>query len=190
MRTAALCLLLVFTQHGIADWQLNSDRSAVTFVSIKNNQIAEVHRFLKLSGSVTSEGLAQLDITLASVESNIPIRNDRMKSMLFESDSFAVASTTARINIDEISGLAVGASLQAEITYNVDLHGMRSPINSKTKITRVSESIWQVASVQPMIVNASAFKLVQGIEALRAIAGLASIGTAVPVTFSLEFTKQ
>ena len=189
MRTTALCLLLVCTQFCIADWQLNSDRSVLNFVSIKNNQIAEVHRFLELSGTVNTEGLAQVDIKLSSVETNIPIRNDRMKSMLFELDLFATASATAKLDIEEFAGLDTGTSQNADITLDLDLHGVKSPIAAKVKITRVTTNIWQVTSVQPMIINASAFNLDQGVEALRAIAGLSSIGTAVPVTFNLEFTK-
>lgn len=189
MRTAALCLLMVFTQFCIADWQLNSDRSVLNFVSIKNNQIAEVHHFLELSGTVNDNGLARVDIHLASVETNIPIRNDRMKSMLFELDLFAVASATAKLDIQEFAELDTGTSLNTEITLDLDLHGVKKPIEAKVKITRVTTSIWQVTSVQPVIVNASAFNLHQGVEALRAVAGLSSIGAAVPVTFNLEFTK-
>ena len=190
MRTTALCLLLVFTQFCIADWQLNSSRSVLNFVSIKNNQIAEVHRFLEFSGAVDNDGLAQVDIKLAGVETNIPIRNDRMKSLLFELDLFAVASATTKLDVQKFAGLDTGTSLNTEITLDLDLHGAKNPIDAKVKITRVTESIWQVVSVQPVIVNASTFNLDQGIEALRAIAGLSSIGAAVPVTFNLEFTKQ
>jgi|TARA_B110000196_G_C20980717_1_gene583269 hypothetical protein len=189
MRTIALCLLLVLTQFCIADWQLRSDRSVLNFVSIKNNQIAEVHRFLELSGTVNTEGLAQVDIKLNSVETNILIRNDRMKSMLFELDLFTVASATAKLDIQGFAGLDTGTSLNTDMTLELDLHGVKSPIAAKVKVTRVTAKLWQVTSVKPMIINASAFNLDQGIEALRAIAGLSSIGTAVPVTFNLEFTK-
>lgn len=189
MRTTALCLLLVFTQFCIADWQLNSERSVLSFVSVKNNQIAEVHRFLDLSGAVDNDGLAQVDIKLASVETNIPIRNDRMKSLLFELNLFNLASATTTLDIQEFAGLKTGTSLHTEITLDLDLHGVTKPVAAKVKITRVTANIWQVISVHPVIVNASAFNLDQGVEALRAIAGLSSIGTAVPVTFNLEFTK-
>lgn len=190
MRATALGLLLSFTQFCIADWQLDSDRSAINFVSIKNNQIAEVHRFLELSGAVDNNGLAQVDIKLASVETNIPIRNDRMKSMLFEIDLFAVASATVKLDVQKLAGIDTGTSLNTDITLDLDLHGVKKPIGADVKITRVSENTWQVTSVQPVIINASTFNLDQGVEALQAIAGLGSIGAAVPVTFNLEFTKQ
>ena len=44
-----------------------------------------------------------------------------------------------------------------------------------------------VSSRLPVIVNASDFALIEGIERLRAVAGLPSISPAVPVSFTLRF---
>jgi hypothetical protein len=41
--------------------------------------------------------------------------------------------------------------------------------------------------LQPLIINAGGFALVEGVERLREVAGLHSISTAVPVTASLVF---
>jgi hypothetical protein len=46
-----------------------------------------------------------------------------------------------------------------------------------------------VTTVQPIVVNANALDLMAGIERLREVAGLPSIGYSVPVTFSLTFNR-
>ncbi|MED5420009.1 MAG: YceI family protein, partial [Pseudomonadota bacterium] len=43
---------------------------------------------------------------------------------------------------------------------------------------------------RPVIVNAWEFALGEGVEALRAIAGLDSISLAVPVSFVLAFDEE
>ena len=77
-----LCVFIAPTC--VADWVLDSENSHLSFVSIKNGVVAEVHRFDTLRGGVNDNGTAALKIGLASVETNIPIRNDRIKSMLFD----------------------------------------------------------------------------------------------------------
>jgi hypothetical protein len=44
-------------------------------------------------------------------------------------------------------------------------------------------------SKKPVVVNAPEFKLAEGVEALREIAGLPSISLAVPVSFVLAFDQ-
>ena len=67
----------------LADWQVGPG-SQVQFVSIKNNTIGEVSHFETLAGTVTDAGEVEVRVALDSVETNIGIRNERMKKMLFE----------------------------------------------------------------------------------------------------------
>ncbi len=64
-----------------ADWQLEADQSHIHFVSIKKAQVGEVHTFKQLSGSIDESGKAAITIQLDSVETQVPIRNERMREM-------------------------------------------------------------------------------------------------------------
>jgi hypothetical protein len=66
-----------------AEWQV-ADNSDIQFVSIKNNTIGEVSHFDMISGTVGDQGAVEVRVALDSVETNIGIRNDRMKKMLIE----------------------------------------------------------------------------------------------------------
>ncbi len=57
-------------------------------------------------------------------------------------------------------------------------------------VTKLSAGRFVVASLRPVIVNAAAFELAAGIEKLREVAGLPSIGGSVPVSFVLTFARN
>ena len=44
-----------------AQWQLDSTKSAVNFISVKNNAVAEVHSFGDMAGYVSSDGTVQTE---------------------------------------------------------------------------------------------------------------------------------
>ena len=186
----SLLIALASVQVASADWKLNENNSHLGFVSIKNNAVAEVHRFASLSGSVTAAGEATVNIALDSIETNIPIRDDRMKTMLFQTDIFTLASVSTQLDIPVFRDLETGASITAELSLDINLHGIKGKVAAIVRVTRTQKDTWLVNSIQPLIINAPGYQLAEGIEALRKIAGLQSITPAIPVTFMLEFTAR
>ena len=83
-RLALFCLGATLAATPVlADWEV-ANGSQIQFVSIKNNAIGEVSHFETLSGTVTEAGEVEVRVALDSVETNIGIRNERMKKLLFE----------------------------------------------------------------------------------------------------------
>lgn len=173
----------------LADWQLSNDQSQLSFVSTKAGNIAEIHHFKQLGGGI-SGNQANVTIDLASIDSLIPIRDDRMKSMLFEVGKFAQANIDASIDSNVFDAMAIGDSNQISLDASLSLHGETSPITVQTVVTKLSNSRLMVTTWQPVIVNAATFKLVEGVEKLREVAGLPSISQSVPVSFVLVFDKK
>jgi len=173
-----------------AEWVLNSEESTVSFVSTKAINIAEVHKFASLTGSVDSEGKVEVRVSLASVDTGIDIRDDRMREMLFDTETFALATMTANVDIGMLKELATGDSVRATIAGELSLHGENVPMSFDVVVARSSESKLLVISEKPVVVNAPLFKLSEGVERLREIAGLPSISTAVPVSFVLSFYSK
>lgn len=169
-------------------WRLVADESRLSFVSIKAGEVAETHTFESLSGSVTPGGQASVTIDLASVETNVEIRNERMQSMLFEVARFPDASVTASVPLEELSGLSVGERIRRSVPITVGLHGMNADYDADIYVTRIAEARVLVETASPVLVDASEFDLLEGIERLREVAGLPSITPAVPVTVSFVFS--
>lgn len=170
-----------------ADWVLNSDASTLSFVSTKAVNIAEVHSFAILEGTVDDDGAVRISIDLASVDTGIEIRDDRMQEMLFETGSYSRATLTATVDAAMLENLSVGESHTAAIEGQLALHGQTVPLTFEVVVTRTGESGMLVASRKPVVVNAPLFGLEAGVERLREVAGLPSISTAVPVSFVLAF---
>jgi hypothetical protein len=128
-------------------------------------------------------------IALTSVETLIPIRNERIRSMLFEVAEYPDVTVTANLNIDEFTLLGLGESKMETIPLSVNLHGMDLSKNVLVKVTRSSNNNYEVTSLGPIVIHASQFALSDGLESLRKIAGLQSIDLTVPVTFALRLVK-
>jgi len=184
----ALTLLIFVPFSAYAQWDLNNDSSSVHFISVKKASVGEVHTFSKISGSINN-GKASVKIDLSSVETNIPVRNERMKSMLFNIANFSTASISSEIMINQLTNMKTGSIHHAKMDFDVKLHGVTKLIQIDVQIIKLNPHTVLVASTAPFILKAKDFQLAEGIEALRNIAKLPSISTAVPVSFSLVFTK-
>jgi len=180
---------LLITSNALAQWEIINDESTVNYISIKNSNVGEVNSFKELNGSIEN-GKISLDIDLGSVETNVPIRNDRMKTMLFEVASFSKANISAIIDTKALDKMKVGETYRDSVSFNLSLHGVSKEIVTELRVVKLAENRILAASVNPIIVNADQYKLSEGVEKLREVANLPSISTAVPVTFSLVFKKQ
>ena len=177
--------LLVATQAS-AQWELDSERSSINFISVKNAAIAETHSFASLVGYIGKSGNVQLSIDLNSVETLIPIRNERIRELLFETVEFPNANVTANVDPAVLAAVAEGGTVGTEIPVTLNLHGLEQTIAVAVTVFSDGSSL-RVMSSRPVILRAADFGLADGVEALRNVAGLNSISTAVPVTLNLQF---
>lgn len=169
-----------------ASWDLDEGASSVHFVTVKNAVIAETHEFLEVSGAVAADEAA-VTIALGSVETLIPIRNERMREMLFEVASFPEATLTAPVGQGRLEALAPGESVEQRLSGTLALKGQSIPLELAVRVSRQGTDAVRVESLGPVMVSAEQLGLAPGVEALRAIAGLNSITPMVPVSFSLLF---
>lgn len=170
-----------------ADWTLDPDQSSLNFVSIKNGNTAENHRFAELEGKVANSGQVTVGVHLASVDTKIPIRDERMQEMLFDTKKTPMAEITARVDIAGFEQMKEGAIANKDVNLTLSLHGKSMDYDILMQVVKLASGDIAVSTEQPLLVKAEDFGLAGGIEALREIAGLSSIATAVPVTANLVF---
>ena len=184
-----LVICLTTSVHVLAGWVIDPEGSYVGFASVKNDLIAENHSFTQITGAIEDSGDANIVIALASVETLIPIRNERMQAILFEVAQYPDVTVTANLDLDEFTSLGLGESKTDTILLGVNLHGTDLSKNVLVKVTRSSNNAYEVTSLGPIVIHASQFALSDGLESLRKIAGLQSIDLMVPVTFDLRLVK-
>jgi len=181
---------IILSSNAVAQWELVNDESILNYISIKKSKVGEVNGFKTLGGSIESDGNVSVEIDLASVETNIPIRNERMKNMLFEVASFAKANISGVLDLKALSEINVGETYMDSIIVTLSLHGVSNEVVADVRVVKLSKNRILAASVKPIIVNADQYKLLEGVGKLREVANLPSISTAVPVTFSFVFKQQ
>jgi polyisoprenoid-binding protein YceI len=170
-------------------WSLDPAGSRLAYVSIKAGEVAENNRFDTLSGSVAADGTASLSIDLASVDTGVAIRNERMREVFFGVADHPAANVTAKLDPKAFAGLAVGQSVLRPLTASVTIKGTSADVETEVLVTRTAEDRVLVVTAAPVIVSTDMFGLTDELGELRALAQLPSITPAVPVTFSLAFTR-
>ena len=165
---------------------LDGAGSGIQFVSVKNDAVAEVHDFPNLGGAIGEDGSVTVRIPLADVETNIPIRNERMREMLFEVASFPTATIGAKVDLAALRAMRPGDYAALGVSFELSLHGKVQTLRATVGVTRLGDGV-RIATLKPVIVNAASFGLADGVERLREVVGLGSIATAVPVTAQLVF---
>lgn len=180
---------LFVTSSFANSWTIDLKQSKLNFISIKKVHVAEVHTFNKFQGALDEQGQFNLTIDLASVDTNIELRDNRLREFLFDSEKYTTATLSAFIDRAELDNLTVAQSKSLSLDAILTLHGQEKVMRLKLLITKISNNKLLVVSEQPVLLNVSDFALVAGVEKLRELAKLPSISYVVPVTFQLLLTR-
>jgi polyisoprenoid-binding protein YceI len=188
-KSVFLVSLLCSAPLAMADYQLEKVSSSVNFLSTKNVNVTESHTFDNFSGSITEDGALTLLIDLSSVNTLIPIRNERMQTMLFNAAAFPRAKFTAQLD-DSLLNLTPGERKLASVEGELSLSGATSKLTFDIVVTGLKNGQLSAATVKPTVINAADFGLTGGLEALREIAMLQNISQTVPFSFYVVFNNN
>ncbi|MFL9609884.1 YceI family protein [Methylobacillus sp. Pita2] len=180
---------LMFSQGAVADWALNNEASVLNFVSVKKNTIGETHRFNQLAGTISQDGAFKATIKLASVNTNIPIRDERMKTMLFDLANFPQADITGN-TVNAFKAPAAGEAKIEAVKLQLAINGKNIPLEARLRVVGLGKQGLLVSTIEPLLLDAAALGYTEGVDKLREVAQLPSISTVVPVTFSLVFDHK
>lgn len=172
-----------------SNWQVSSQDSVVNFISVKKGDVAEVHKFTQVSGTLDEKGSFNLSIPLTSVWTDIEVRDVRMKEVLFETARYPSVDLTAKVDAAAIDKLPIGGMSSLSLEARLALHGDTKTILVNVRVAKLSEDQLLVTSEYPIIVNAADFGLTSGVDKLRELAGLSAISQAVPVSFVLTLGR-
>ena len=189
MNKVIVMTLMLASSAGLQaeSWVLDNKSSYLSFVTVKAGDLAEAHRFRTLSGEVSVDGTAAISIDLASVDTLIPIRDERMREHLFQTIRFPEAIVSLQFDPEQIMSIAEGSSATVQLDGELSMMNRRVPIRADALIVRLTPTRVLVVSRTPVVVNAGSLRLVDGIEKLREMANLPRISKAVTVSFALSF---
>ena len=150
-------------------WTLDAAGSRLSYVSIKAGEVAEANRFDTLTGNVAADGTATLDIDLASVNTGVDIRNERMREIFFDVAGNPKATVTAKLDPAAFAGLAVGQSLTRPLKATVSIKGASSDVETEALVTRASADRVTVVPTAPVIITTDMFGLTDELGEFRAL---------------------
>lgn len=166
-------------------WTLDPAMSNIAFGSIKNDTIGEVHRFNDLSGGVSEDGTVTIEVALGSVNTLIPIRDERMIEHVF--NNLPAATISAQVDMEALNSLVVGEATTIETEGTLSFLDKEVTLNAPLFVMRLSEGQVMVVSDGMTMLGTSALGIDPGVEVLRQLASLDSITRVSPVVMRLVF---
>lgn len=173
---------------GHASWKSVADESSVAFGSVKKNVAGEVHHFGSVMGSVSEAGAVSIDIDLSSVETYIDIRNERMTEHVFQGGT-AKATLTGEVDMDDVSGLAVGETTLTDFEGTLNLAGVEADIEAEMLVARLGENRVLVTTADFIMLSTADLGIDAGIDKLMGLAKLPGITRVSPVSIRMVFEK-
>lgn len=177
---------------GISDsktsWALDPTTSSVSFGSIKNDYVGESHTFGKMSGQVDADGAVRIEIGLASVDTMVDKRNERMINHVFQNVPSAVIS--AQLDMDQLGELAAGESRVLETSGILSFLGQENELDASFFVMRLTDNKVMVTTDGMIMLSTSDAGIDEGIDMLQELAGLDSITRVSPVTMRLIFDAE
>mgnify|MGYP002713247214 CR=1 FL=1 len=170
-----------------ADWVLDPETSHLVYGSIKKNSIGENNHFQKIESRISEKGEIILMIDLASVETWVDIRNDRMKEFIFKTARFPVATLRGQVDMNKFREMPIGSQMIFDMDFELGLNGLTQPIEAELVIIRLAKDQIIVLNQEIIFLDAEKFNLLPGLKKLEELAELPSISTIVPVVFRLTF---
>src|SRR5262249_8826711 len=106
---------------GHAAWRVDSGQSTFSFTTAKAARpgaaaLEEAQTSRQIDGPVGDDGRLVFDVELASVETNIGLRNERLKDMLFKVADHPKAVFTGTVDMRRVRALAPGASIDMDVS--------------------------------------------------------------------------
>lgn len=170
-------------------WTVDSDASELSYVSIKAGEIGEANTFETVTGSVSADGAATIEIDLSSVSTGVDIRDERMREIFFVVADNPTANVTAQVDPAAFEALGVGESADTTLDATLSLAGVEAPFQAEVSVTRAGPDRVIAVTDKPVVIDAGRFELVDELAQLQELAGLPSITPVVPVSFSIAFER-
>ncbi|MEX0285390.1 MAG: cytochrome c family protein [Paracoccaceae bacterium] len=188
LATAALALGMAAAPVVAQSWTLDGDASRLAYGSIKKDTVGEVNSFESLSGTVSADGMAKIEIDLSSVQTNIDIRNERMIEHVFKGGGTATLS--AQIDMADLTALAPGETSDTFADVTLSLLGVDVELEAELFVARLSEQKVMVTTNDLLFLSTADAGVDPAVDVLMGLAKLPGITRTVPVTLRLVFTQD
>ncbi len=168
---------------------VDSKNSVVNFTIIKEQFVVEPAVIPNIKGTMSALGEIDITIDLNSVDTNVAIRNTRLKQLFFNTVKFPKAIIKASINPKDIKKITYYKKMTIPAT--LEFYGTTKDIILDVLVAKVYRSRLLVTSIKPVIINAEDYGIPNNnLVALAKTVGGLAISNKVGVNFVLVFKKD
>jgi polyisoprenoid-binding protein YceI len=185
--SVGLALVMATPALAKGNWALDGEQSKVAFASVKKDTVGEVHHFSGLSGSVDESGMVTVDIDVASIETWIDIRNERIREFVL--NGAPKVTLTAQIDTAKLEALAVGETTTTDVDGKLKLNGADYDIEASLFIARLTEDRMVAVTDEMIMLSTEDMGIDKGVDTLMKLADLPGITRVSPVTLRLVFNR-
>ncbi|CZF85710.1 YceI family protein [Grimontia marina] len=170
------------------DYALDSEASSISFATIKKSYVIEPANLSGIEGSVDASGNFSVAAPLSSISTGIPIRNQRLNDLFFDSNKFPTLKVEGQVSME---GLVKNSTqLQQAIPAKVTLFGNTKEVTLNMNIVKSGDNIFAFTT-KPVIISGATFGIPkENLEAVSATVGNIDISSTVPVNVSLVFKEK
>ncbi len=172
-----------------SSWQLQANGSSIQFQSIKNNNKIETSSFATMSGSLGTDGNAEMKILLDSIDTKVDLRNVRMRFLFFETFQYPEAIVSLQLDPAILQELPSVRRKTASVPYTLDLHGVKANLEAELAFTLISDDLISVTTSSPIILAVDDFNLGGGLQKLMEAANV-TILPSTNVSLDLLFARD
>ena len=189
-----LCGFGLLSLPALADWQLDPKQSSLQFISSKLVQksfgvVFEVNQFDKFSGSIDQKQ-AWLTIETASVNTRVPMRDERIRKHVLQSIRYPQARVQININAQAVEKIKLGSIHTQEINGTLTLANQTRPISARVDIVRIDANTLMVQTQAPILFDAKQYQMEEGFLKLKQFVNLFNIPTTIPINLRLVFKRS
>ncbi len=169
-------------------WNLDADASELRFLSVKKSKIAETSSFATLSGLITEDGQAQVRVLLDSVDTQVDLRNVRMRFLFFETFRFPEAVITTELSPELLTDLHLTRRKEIDLPYTFTLRGVTLERSTDVAVTLIDNDRVVVSSITPIAFTLEELDLEEGRKKLEEAANVDITPVGI-VSFNFVFDR-
>lgn len=169
-------------------WTLDTKSSILSFQTVKNNAVVENSKFASFTGTIDENGLATLKVQLDSVDTTIDLRNVRMRFLFFETFNFPEATISTQLDSTRLAELRTKRHMPYKLKFEMELHGIKSVLETDTIITLISDERVSVSSAVPIPIAVKLFGMEENVRKLEDAAKVKILPSG-SVSFNLVFAN-
>lgn len=170
-------------------WTLDQAQSILRFQTIKNVSKVELHKFHSFRGAISEDGSAEVVIDLDSVETNVDMRNVRLRFILFETFENPEAKISLQIPRAAIADLEQVRRKRLTLPYTMEFVGLRKTFETEVVVTLIDDNTVSVASAKPISYTIPEFGLEERLQRLEETVDVDVIPSAT-FTFNFAFNRN